>query len=82
MQGRLLWGAGWAANPLILIHGGTLGARISLRTKFFPSLLSSKGAFSGTVDILVQENYSGGKPPDPQSSNILLGDQYTKLCSS
>ena len=57
-------------------------ARIALRTKFFLSLLSSEGAFSGIVDSLVQENLSGDKPPDPQTTIVLLGDQYTKHCSS
>ena len=46
--------------------GGAGGARITLHTKLFPSLLSCKGPASGVVDSLVQENFSGGKPPDPQ----------------
>ena len=51
-------------------------------TEFFPSLLSFEGAFSGIVACLVQENFSRAKPTDPQISIFLLGDQYTKHCSS
>ena len=53
--------------------GGAGGARIALHTEFFPSLLSSEGAFSGISDSLV-ENFSGGKPPDPQVTVDSLGD--------
>ena len=67
-QGHIPWGAG--------------GVRIALRTEFFPSVLSSEGAFSGIVDSLVLENFSGGKSPDPEIDNVLLGDKYTKHCSS
>ena len=74
MQERLRWGAGGAAAPSALIHGGTGGARIALHTEFFRSLLSSKGAFSGTPDSLVQENFSGDKPLDPQITIESLGD--------
>ena len=66
-------GAGGAATPAALIHGGAGGARIALYTEFFPSLLSSEGAFSGISDSLV-ENFSGGKPPDPQVTVDSLGD--------
>ena len=58
------------------------GARIVLRTEFFPSLLSSEGTFSGIVDSFVKENFSGGNSPGSQISNVLIGGQYTKLCSS
>ena len=51
--------------PLPSSMGGTGGARIALHTEFFPSLLSSKGAFSGILGSLVQENFSQGKPSDP-----------------
>ena len=61
---------------------GAGGARIALHSELFPSLLSSEGAFSSFVDSLLQENFSGGKPPDPQISLVLLGNQYTKHCSS
>ena len=54
--------------------GGAGGARIALHTQLFPALLSSKGAFSGIVDSLVQETISGGKPPDPLINIVLLGD--------
>ena len=57
-------GAGGAATHSAFIHGGAGGARIALHTEFFPSLLSSEGAFSGISDSLV-ENCYGGKPPDP-----------------
>ena len=68
MQGRLRWGAG--------------GARITLHTELFPFLLSTEEAFSGIVDSFIQENCSGGKPPDPQIIVVLLGDQCIKHCSS
>ena len=61
---------------------GAGGTRIALDTELFPSLLSSKGAFFGIVDSLVQENFSEGKPPDPQITVVLLGDQYNKHCFS
>ena len=51
-QGRLLLGTG--------------GARIALHVELFPSLLSCKGGFSGVVNGQVEENFPGGKPPDPQ----------------
>ena len=53
---------------------GAEGARVPLHTEFLPSLLSSEGAFSGIADSLVQENFSGCKPPDPQIPIELLGD--------
>ena len=61
---------------------GAGGLRIALPTEFFPFLLSSEVAFSGTVDSLVQENISGGKPPYPQIPSVLLGDQCARHCSS
>ena len=53
---------------------GAGGARIPHHSEFFPSLLSSEGAFSGISDSLVNENFSGGKPPDPQITIESLGD--------
>ena len=76
-----LGGAAGAAAPSALIHGGTGGARSALYTEFFPSLLSSEGAFSGISDSLV-ESFSGGKPPDPQVAVDSLGDYHTKHCAS
>ena len=73
LQGRLRWGAGGAAAPSALIHGAG-GGRIALHTEFLQSLLSSEGAFSGISDSLVQENFSGGKPPDPHINIESLGD--------
>ena len=64
-QGCLRWGAGGAAAPSALIHGGAGGARIALHTELFPFLLSAEEAFSSIVASLVQENFAGGKPPDP-----------------
>ena len=66
-------GAGGAATSA-LIDGEAGGARIALHTELFPSLLSSKQAFPGISDSLVQENFSGGKPPDPQVAIESLGD--------
>ena len=54
--------------------GGAGGARIALHTDFLPSLLSSEGAFSGISDGSLQENFSEGKPPDPQATIQSLGD--------
>ena len=39
------------------------------------SLLAFEGEFSGVVDNLVQENFSGDKPPDPQLIKVLPRDQ-------
>ena len=61
---------------------GAGGARIALYTKLFPSLLSAEEAFSNIVDSLVQETFSGGKPPDPHIIVVLLGDQFIKHGSS
>ena len=58
------------------------GVRIPFHTELPPSLLSTEEAFSGIVDSLVQENFSGGKPPDPQIIVVLLGDHCIKHCSS
>ena len=66
-QGRLRLGAG--------------GERIALHTELFLSLLPFKGAFSGIVDSLIYENFYGGKPPNPQSTIVLVGNRYIKHCS-
>ena len=42
----------------------------------------AEGAFSDVVDGLINKTYSGGKPPDPQITMVLLGDKYSKHCSS
>ena len=52
---------------------GAGGARFALHTEFLPSLLSSEGAFSGISDSLLQKNFSGSKPPDPQTTIQSLG---------
>ena len=70
---------GTAVPPPSSIGAG--GARISLQTELFPTLLSSQGAFSGILDSLVQE-ISLEQAPDPQITVVLLGDQYIKLRSS
>ena len=57
--------------PTLGVEGG---ARIALHTEFLPFLLSSEGAFSGISDSLLQENFSGGKSPDLQSTIESLGD--------
>ena len=58
------------------------GAIIAFDVELFPFLLYLEGALSDIVDSLVQENFSKGKPPDPQLCTVFLGDQYTKHCSS
>ena len=45
-------------------------------------LLSTGEAFSGIVDSLVQETFSGGKPPHPPIVVVLLGDRCSKHYSS
>ena len=52
-----------------------------LHVELLPSLLPSEGAFSN-VDCLIQENCSGGKPPDPQIALVFLGDRYSEHCFS
>ena len=65
---------------------GAGGARISLHYAFilnsFHLFHLLKGHFSGIVDNVVQDDFSGGKSPDPQIAIVLLGDQYIKHCSS
>ena len=64
--------------PPLLLAMGAGGARIAVHAEFFPSLLPCEGAFSGVVDSLVQETFSGGKPLDSQINMVLLWDKYTK----
>ena len=54
--------------------GGAGGGRTALHTEFFPSLLSSEGAFSSISDSLLQQNFSGAKLPDPQITIESQGD--------
>ena len=67
---NILWyaytrGGRRGSNSPALFHGRQEGARISFHTELFPFLLSCEGGFSGIVDSLVQENFSGGKPQTP-----------------
>ena len=73
-KGSPTLGAGGAAAPSALVLEGAGGARIALCSEFFPSLISSEGEFSGIADSLVKENFSGGKPPEPQIAIESLGD--------
>ena len=73
---------GGTAALSALIHAGAGGTRIALHTVIFPSLLSAEEAFSGIIDSLVRENFSGGKPPDSHIILVVLGDQCIKHCSS
>ena len=57
-------GAGGTAVPSVLIHRGRRGKN-GFRTEFFLSLLSSEGAFSGIVNILIREKFSGAIPQPP-----------------
>ena len=52
--------------PPLSLSMGAGGARIVLNAELFPPLLSSEGAFSGIVDSLVQENFSGASPQTPK----------------
>ena len=61
---------------------GAGGARIALHAELLPFLLPSEGAFSDVVDGWIQENFSKGKPPDPQITVVFLGDKYSKHCPS
>jgi len=47
-----------------------------------PTLVThaSEGEFSGIVDSLVQDNFSGYKLPDPHICIVLLGDKHNKHC--
>ena len=81
-QGRQYWRARSVAASLPSSMGEAGGTRITLHNELFQSLLFCEGAFSGTVGSLVRENFSGRKPPDPQITTALLGDQYTKDSSS
>ena len=76
-QGRLRLGAGGAAAPSALIHGGQELPFILNSL----SLQSAAEAFFGIVDSLVQEHVARGKPPDPQIFVVLLEDQCIKHCS-
>ena len=67
--------------PPALIHRGREGQEFLFILNSFSSLLSSEGEFSGIVDSLFQENFSGSKPPDLQICVVLLEDQCTKPCS-
>ena len=58
-----------------LLPGEAGRARFVLHIELFLSLLAFKGEFSGVVDNLVQENFSGDKPPDPQLTKVLPRDQ-------
>jgi len=55
---------GWqgAAAPLCPHPWGAGGARITLHTKLFLSLLSCEGAFSSVVDSLVHGSFLGPSP--------------------
>ena len=50
-------GGSTGSCPLCPHPWGAGGARVALRTEFFPSLLSSEGAFSGIADSLLQVNF-------------------------
>ena len=62
--------------------GGQEGQELPFILNSFHLSYPAEEAFSGIVDRLVQENCSGGKPPDPQILVVLLGDQCIKHCSS
>ena len=59
-----------------------MGGRRGIHTELFPFLLPSEGIFSDVEDGLIQENFSGGKPPDPEIAIVLLGDIYSEHCYS
>ena len=65
LQGCLRWGR-TGSCPSVLLREGGRGAKIARRNEPFPSFLYSKGAFSGVIDILVQEQHFLGQPVDPQ----------------
>ena len=52
--------------------GGAGGARVALHTEFLQFLLSFEGGYSGISDSLLQKNFSGSKPPDPQTATLLF----------
>ena len=54
-----IWGGQeWKLPPLPSSMGGAGGARIALQTELCLSFLSYKGAFSGILNSLVEENVS------------------------
>ena len=55
-------------RPRDAYAGGQEGQELPSVLNSFPSLLSAEEAFSGIVDSLVQENFSGGKPQTPKLS--------------
>ena len=65
-------------SPMLSCMGGRRG----IHTELFPFLLPSEGTFSDVEDGLIQENFSGGKPPDPEIAIVLLGDIYSEHCYS
>ena len=54
--------------PSALIHGGQEGQEFPFILKSFHLSYLLKGHFQDVVDSLVQENFSGVKPPDPKLS--------------
>ena len=54
--------------PLCRRSWGARVARIALHAELLPSLLSDEEAFSGIVDSLVRESFSGGRPQTPKLS--------------
>ena len=58
--------AGRVAAPPLPYSMGAGGARAVLRTELFPSLTSSKRAFSGIIGSLILENISESMSPDPK----------------
>ena len=74
MAGTPALGARRGSCPLCPHPWGAGEARIALHTEFLPSLLSFEGAFSSISGSLLQENFSGGKPPDPHTTTKSLGD--------
>ena len=61
-------GAGGVVSPSALIHGGQEGQEFPFILKSFHLSYLLKGHFQDVVDSLVQENFSGVKPPDPKLS--------------
>ena len=61
--------AGGAAAPSALSMGAG-GARIAFHTELCPPPLSCKGAFSQRFWQFIEENFSGGKPPDPRFTKV------------
>ena len=72
---HLCWGAGLAASPSAIFHGGQV-ARHSFHTELFPSLLSFEGAFPACRQFGLRKFFLGQSPRPPTCHVILMRPIY------